>query len=61
MFCTRCKNVVIDCECDDIEERLERLAEHPNFETNRCRNCQEHRQGCECDEYDPYESIDRSE
>lgn len=52
MFCTRCKNTVVECECGDIEERLEQLAEHPNFATDRCRNCQSHPRDCSCDEYE---------
>lgn len=53
MFCTQCQNNIVDCTCDDIEERLQALAEHPNFATDRCTNCREHPQECECDEYDP--------
>lgn len=53
MFCTRCQNHVVDCTCGDIEERLGRLADHPNFATNRCETCREHRQDCTCEEYVP--------
>lgn len=53
MFCTRCQNPVYDCECGDIEERLQSLAEHPNFATDRCEGCQNHPRECTCDEYTP--------
>lgn len=58
MFCSRCNNHVAECECGDIEERLERLASHPNFATDRCRGCQEHPEDCTCDEYGPHGTAD---
>lgn len=60
MFCTRCQNPVHQCECGDIEERLARLAEHPNFATDRCANCQRNRPDCTCDEYVPVGGDDRA-
>lgn len=30
MICAKCHLNVIDCTCDDIEERLKTLAESPN-------------------------------
>lgn len=53
MFCTRCQNNIANCECDDIEERLASLAEHPNFATDRCKHCRRNRPDCTCDEYVP--------
>lgn len=53
MFCTKCQNPVYDCECDDIEERLEELGDLDHFATTRCLNCQEPRRSCTCDEYEP--------
>lgn len=58
MFCSRCSNSIVDCECGDIEERLERLSTHPNFVTSRCRECQKHRVDCTCDEYEPLSGDD---
>lgn len=53
MFCTRCQNELPDCTCDDREERLRSLAEHPNFATDRCANCANHPKNCTCAEYVP--------
>lgn len=53
MFCSRCQNHVLDCECDDIEERLRALSRHPGFETDRCANCSENRVDCTCETYSP--------
>lgn len=53
MFCTECKNELHECECDDLEERLRRLGDHPNFATDRCATCGHHAAECECDEFDP--------
>lgn len=48
MFCTRCQNEVPDCECDDISERLERLADIDGFATDRCTDCGHHAVDCTC-------------
>lgn len=48
MFCTRCQSEISECECGDIEERLRSLAEHPNFVTDRCLDCQNHPGDCTC-------------
>lgn len=56
MFCSRCQNPVYACECGDIEERLAKLAQHPNFATDRCKHCQRHPQECACEAYEPFES-----
>lgn len=61
MFCSRCNNPVTKCECGDIAERLEALAQHPNFATDRCKHCQEHQEKCECEEYESHGSGDRDE
>lgn len=57
MFCTRCKNPVSSCECGDIEERLENLAQNPMFATDRCSGCLEHPGDCTCEEYKPMIDI----
>lgn len=49
MFCIRCQNEIADCECDDIDERLAKLAEHPNIAAARCPNCDKHIDRCNCD------------
>lgn len=54
MFCTKCKNRIEECECGDIEERLEQLDNHANFATDRCKGCRKHPEDCTCDEYDPH-------
>ncbi len=29
MFCSQCKNDIVDCTCDDLEERLNSLSKSP--------------------------------
>lgn len=53
MFCTQCKNELTDCTCDDREERLRAIAEHPNIVTDRCAKCANHRKDCTCGQYVP--------
>lgn len=53
MFCTKCQNPIVDCTCDDIEERLRSLGQHPNFATDRCATCGEHAAECTCETFDP--------
>lgn len=53
MFCSKCHNPVQECECDDIDDRLEAISTTRNFVTDRCANCKEHRRDCTCDEYEP--------
>lgn len=50
MFCSRCKNNVAECECGDIEERLEALADHDAMATKWCENCDSNHARCDCDE-----------
>lgn len=49
MFCTRCQNELIDCECEDIEDRLERLANINSVVSQWCETCDSHHSRCECD------------
>jgi len=31
MFCSKCKNDLIDCTCNDLQERLSKLGKSPNL------------------------------
>lgn len=33
MFCAKCKNDLVDCTCEDLEERLESLRDSPFIHT----------------------------
>jgi len=48
MFCERCHVDVGDCKCPDIDERLSRLAGHPNIEIEFCAICGKHHARCRC-------------
>ena len=57
MWCTICSEHLSKCTCDDIEERLEKLANHPNLAIEYCNKCKKHHDLCKCE--DP-ESIIRT-
>ncbi|SIS21736.1 hypothetical protein SAMN05421752_1408 [Natronorubrum thiooxidans] len=62
MFCSRCQSPAGRSSCDDLEGRLESIAKHPNFHTDRCADCQHHPKNCTCEEYRPYNMVsDRTE
>ena len=48
MYCVKCQKHVVECKCPDIEERLLRIASHPNIVTEVCVKCGEHRDRCKC-------------
>ncbi len=48
MFCMYCKNDLVDCTCDDLEERLRRAAGGGNFVYSECDKCHKHYARCKC-------------
>lgn len=49
MFCSICKNDLVDCTCNDLEERLSKLDKVPNFVYRKCFNCNKHYSQCVCE------------
>jgi hypothetical protein len=49
MYCTKCKNWLSDCICDDIDERLASLNNSENFSYRKCAVCNKHYNRCKCE------------
>jgi len=48
MFCVKCQNDLIDCTCDDIDERLARIGAN-NLIYRACKKCEKHYDRCKCE------------
>lgn len=52
MYCMKCQNDLLDCTCDDLEERLASLKNSPKIIYKKCRKCDRHYARCKCEEPD---------
>ena len=48
MFCVKCQHDLIDCDCLDLKERLERIGQSPNIASRRCKEFNHHYAICDC-------------
>jgi len=49
MWCMKCNNDLANCTCDDLQERLEKLADSPNLSIQWCARCNKHHSRCKCE------------
>ena len=49
MWCAKCKNnFPAECICPDLEEKLKKFDEIPNFVYKKCSVCSKHYALCKC-------------
>lgn len=48
MDCPICKKGIKDCTCKDIDLRIEKLLNNPNFLFKFCSSCEKHAERCKC-------------
>ena len=49
MFCVKCHNGIEDCECPDLQERLDAAVAGGGFAYRRCKICKQHYLRCKCE------------
>lgn len=49
MFCAICHNDLIDCNCKDKEERLNRILQNSSIICKWCTVCKKHYALCKCE------------
>ena len=49
MWCSQCNNHLSKCSCEDLEERMKAIGNHPNIIFKKCSVCNKHYQLCKCE------------
>lgn len=49
MWCAKCNKDLSNCTCPDLEERLNKLGNCPNFIYRKCLLCGKHYAKCTCE------------
>lgn len=48
MFCIKCQKDLSQCECPDLQERLDKIASGGHFVYRQCKVCGKHYDLCKC-------------
>ena len=48
MNCDKCKKLIKDCKCPDIDEKLDSLRNNPHYIYKMCDICKRHHDRCKC-------------
>ena len=48
MFYTICENNLTDCNCEDLEDRLDDAVKSGHFDYKKCVKCVKHYDRCKC-------------
>jgi len=49
MWCMKCNKHLSECDCPDLEERLNSIASKGVFAYKCCKKCGKHYERCRCD------------
>lgn len=47
-ICTDCNNVLLECICPNLDQKLLKLGQSGQFTFRKCRTCDKHHSRCKC-------------